>query len=244
MAVMTGIDFEHGTTFPASGLKGNLTRFGTIGLDFGVSSMCTIELSGGVHDRLSITSKDPTAPLADMLTATGTTTGDIEDAVIGAKIRLTPEQGSRLSMAVDFSTRLPNAGIASGLGLGTTDFHFSILMGTTVQSLRVVGNVGFGILGDPVQGNRQNDVLLYGVSVARAIAQGAEIVAEINGRANTGSGTVIIGTESRSVMRVGTRYTRGAVRVDAALLIGMATDDPTWGFSTGVTWVFHAFKVP
>ena len=45
----------------------------------------------------------------------------------------------------------------------------------TVQSVRVVGNVGFGILGDPTEGDRQNDVLTYGLSFARAVTQAGRV---------------------------------------------------------------------
>jgi hypothetical protein len=44
-------------------------------------------------------------------------------------------------------------------------------------------------------------------------------------------------------MRIGARFTRGPVRVDGAFLAGLTERDPTWGFTTGVTWVFKAFTV-
>ena len=82
-----------------------------------------------------------------------------------------------------FATRLPIASNESGLGLDTTDFYVTGLIGKTTQSVRIVGNFGVGILADPTDGNRQNDVFLYGASIARAVQQGVEIVGEINGRA-------------------------------------------------------------
>jgi hypothetical protein len=243
MAVSAGVDYQHQVFYPASGLQGNLWRMGTFGLDFGVSPIAEIQLSGGVQDRLAITSRQ-TAPLSYMLTVTGATTHDFEDGVIGAKVRLAAETASRPAFAIRFATRLPNAGNESGLGLDTTDFTFALLAGKTVRSVRVVGNVGFGILGDPVRGDSQNDVLLYGVSVARAIRQGLEVVAEINGRLNTRANTPPVGTESRSMARIGGRATKGSVRFDVALLLGATERDPSWGFSTGLTWVFSAFKIP
>jgi hypothetical protein len=179
-----------------------------------------------------------------MLTVSGDRTGDVEDGVIGAKVRFAPETARRPSMAISFTTRLPNAGNESGLGLDTTDFTFSALFGKTVQSVRLVGNFGFGILPDPTRGDSQNDVILYGMSVARAVRQGLEIVAEVNGRANTRSGTPPVGTESHSAVRFGGRYTHGAIRYDTAFMFGLMQADPTWGVTFGLTWVFHAFKVP
>jgi hypothetical protein len=237
-----GIDYAKETFYPASGLQGTLWRFGTFGLSVGISSIAEIQLDGGVRNRLSITNRFA-APLDGMLTVEGDTTSDVEDLVIGTKIRFLSEGIRRPSMAARFSTRLPNAGNESGLGLDTTDFSFGIAAAKTVQSVRVVGNFGFAILGDPVRGDRQNDVVTYGVSFARAVATGVEVVAEFNGRANTRGGTPPVATESRSVMRVGSRITRGPVRLDAALLFGVTERDPTWGISTGFTWVFNAFRL-
>jgi hypothetical protein len=238
-----GVGFAKDAFYPASGLLGNLWQIGTIGFSFGLSPIAELQLDGGLHNHLSISARK-SAPLAFMLQVPGDSTGDIEDAVIGAKIRFMAETERRPSMAVRFSTRLPNASNESGLGLDTTDFNFGVAVGKTVRSIRVVGNFGFGILGDPVRGDRQNDVLNYGISVARAVAEGTEVVGEMNGRLSTRSGTPPIGTESRSTMRLGARFTRGAVRLDAAFLVGVTSLDPTFGFTVGATWVFRGFKVP
>jgi hypothetical protein len=240
--VEAGVDYQRKAFFPASGLEGNLWKIGTFGLSFGVSSIAEIQLDGGLRNKLAITNRFA-APLSSMVTAAGDSTGDVEDATIGAKVRFLSETAGRPSMAVRFATKLPNAGNESGLGLDTTDFAFGVAIAKTVQSVRLVGNAGFAILGDPTRGDRQNDVLTYGISVARAMAPGFEVVAEVNGRANTRSSNAPVGTESRSVMRVGSRFTRGPVRLDGALLLGITERDSTWGFSTGLTWVFNAFKV-
>lgn len=240
-----GLDFGQDAFYPASGLRGNLWRVGTFGVSIGVSSIAEIQLDGGLRNVLTIKSQDLSAPLSGMvdLSSAADSTSDVEDLAIGAKVRFVSETANRPAVAIRFWTRLPNAGNESGLGLDTTDFHFGLALAKTVQSVRVVGNFGFGILGDATRGDRQNDVLDYGFSVARAVRQGVEVVGELNGRLNTRSGVPPIATDSRAVMRVGARVTRGPVRADAALLIGVTEEDPTWGFSTGVTWVFKAFDV-
>jgi hypothetical protein len=242
MLVEAGFDFLQDATFPASGLTGRLWRVGSFGLGFGVSPIAEIQFDGGLRNRLSISSREP-APLSEMLDVPGTSTGDVEDLVIGAKVRFLSETEGRPAIALRFSTRLPNASNESGLGLDTTDFNFGIAIGKTVQSIRVVANFGLGILGDPTRGDRQNDVLNYGLSVARAVRTGIELVGEVNGRISTREGQAPVGTESRSIMRVGARYTTGPVRVDAAFLTGFTSLDPTAGFTIGLTWVFEAFKV-
>jgi hypothetical protein len=42
---------------------------------------------------------------------------------------------------------------------------------------------------------------------------------------------------------VGTRFTRGPVRLDGAFLVGVTDRDPNWGYTIGLTWVFKAFSV-
>ena len=239
-----GIDWAHNAHYPASGLEGNLLRVPTLGLSFGISSIAEFQIDGGLHDRLAIKTRNPKAPLAGAVTTTGDTTSDIEDVVIGTKIRLVSEGDRRPAFAVRFATKLPNASNGSGLGLDTMDFYGSVLGAKTVQSIRVVANIGAGILSDPIVGNHQNDVFMYGLSFARAMTQQAELVGELNGRVSTRSGEAFPGTESRGLLKLGGRFTQGSVRLDAGVFFGLTSIDPTIGFTAGFTYVFNAFKVP
>jgi hypothetical protein len=239
-----GLDLAADQQYPASGLEGSLLRLPTIGLSFGLSSIAELQIDGGLYDRLNINTRDPDAPLASELTATGGSTHDVSDFVIATKIRLMTEAAGRPALGIRFATKLPNASNESGLGLDTTDFHISLLLAKTVQSIRVVGNLGVGILADPTIGHRQNDVLAYGISFARAMTQATEIVGELNGRLSTRGGEPFPGTEDRGLLRVGGRYTRGPVRLDAGLFFGLTSIDPTIGFTTGFTYVFNAFTIP
>jgi hypothetical protein len=239
-----GFDVQRSIAYPVSGLEGNLLRLPTLGLSFGISSIAELQIDGGFYQRLSITSREP-APLSGELDFSGDETSDIEDLTIATKIRLTSETVGRPAIGLRIATRLPNVSNETGLGLDTFDFFVSVLVGKTAQSIRVVGNVGLGILSDPTQGHRQNDVLTYGLSLARAVQQGVEVVGEINGRLNTREKEdTPPGTESRGAVRVGGRVTRGTVRLDAGIIIGMTSRDPGFGFTGGVTWVFRAFRVP
>ena len=208
--------------YPVSGLTGNLLRLPSLGVSF-----------GDLVDRRDPDRRRPLQPAvghgprsrrrsSSMLDFAGDQTTSVEDIVIGTKIRLVSETESAVRPSASVSrpscrTRRNE----SGLGLDTTDFFASLLVGKTVQSIRVVGNAGLGILGDPTRGDRQNDVLTYGFSLARAVRQGLEVVGEINGRLDVRDGEPPPGTESRGTMRVGGRFTRGTVRVDGALLLGM-----------------------
>ena len=238
-----GVEYSRDAVYPVSGLRGNLLRVPLVGISVGVSSIAEIQIDQASFSHLNITSRRP-APLTGLVTATGSSTTDSDDLLIGAKIRIAPE-GTRLpAFGFRFATKLPDANNESGLGLDTTDFFASVLAGKTTQSVRIVGNIGFGILGDPTNGNRQNDVLTYGLSFARALTNAAEVVGEVNGRANTRSGGPLPGTESRSIVRMGLRYTKGGWRGDGAVLIGATDNDPDIGFTAGFTYVFTAFQVP
>jgi len=238
-----GFDAQQDIFFPASGLRGDLLRVPTLGVSFGFSSILELQIDGGFYQRLNITTIDP-APLSDKLELTDNDTSDILDAVIATKIRVVSEGPGRPSFGIRLATKLPFASNESGLGLDTMDFYMSGLFGKTVQSVRVVGNLGIGILSDPIEGDRQNDVVTYGVSIARALQEGLEFVGEINGHVNTRNERVPPGTESRSGIRVGVRYTKSAVRVDGGMLFGLTSRDPNFGFTAGLTYVFKGFTLP
>jgi len=238
-----GISGAHDITYPLSGFKGNLWQLPVLGLNVGLSSIADLQITGGPYNYFTITSRQP-GPLADVVTATGDSTHSVEDINIGAKIRLLPETSNWPSVGFRFSTRLPNASRKSGIGQDTTDFGAALLLGKTIESIRVVGNLGWISMSQPLDGTRQNDVFVYGFSLARAITGGTEVVGEIFGRASTAIGPAPIGTESRGRLKFGGRYTYGPVRFDAAVFFGLNSVDPTVGFMTGATYIFNAFRLP
>jgi hypothetical protein len=237
-----GFDYGRDILYPVSGLKGNLLRIPILGVSVGLGPIVELQLDGGPYNKLSITNRLQ-APLSGAVTATGDSTHDVEDLVVATKIRLVAETPSHPAFGLRFATRLPNASQESGIGLNTTDFHAQLLVGKTVQSVRIVGNIGLGILADPTNATNQNDVLDYGASLARAVREGVEVVGEVNGRWSTRSGTPPPGTESRAAIRIGGRLTRGTVRLDAGIILGMTSYDPSFGFTVGATYVFKAFTV-
>jgi hypothetical protein len=240
-----GIDWERGLVYPVSGLRGHRLSVPTFGVSVGLSSIAEIQLDGGFYQRLEITERR-TAPLAHLVTATGDRTHDVEDLVLATKIRLFGETpGGRPAVGLRFATKLPNASNEAGLGTDLTDFFASLLVAKTIRSIRAVGNAGVAILGDPASTvPAQNDLLTLGFSLARALTTSTEVVGEINSRLNLANGDPTPGGENRGVMRLGGRYTRGTVRVDAAAVIGLTSRDPDFGFTAGFTWVFDAFSVP
>jgi hypothetical protein len=226
-----GFDYEHDVKYPLSGLSGDLFGVPNVGISI-----------GGLYQRLGI-DEQVRAPLTPFLDISGTTTSSIRDLLVGTKVQLLGEQAGRPALGARFATRLPLASIESGLGRETTDFTAAFLIGKTVQSVRVVGNVGFLLLEDPIAPSQQDQLMTYGFSLARAVAEGFEVVGELNGRVNFAEDDAL-GAETRGFGRVGARFTRGAVRVDGAFLLGLSPRDPDWGITAGLTWVVNAFRVP
>ena len=239
--VEAGIGHESSVELPIYGLEGDIQRLPSIGLSFGLGSIAEFQLDSG-YTRMHVTSRGP-GPLASALTFSGDSTGAVEDVVVGTKIKIVPETAGRPGFGVRFATKLPNASTESGLGTDMTDFAMTLLIGKTVESVRVVGNVGFAILGDPTRLATQHDPLLYGLSLARAVKPGLEVVGELAGRWLP-SQSDAPAAENRSALRAGIRYTYKTVRVDGGAIMGLTDIDPTPGFTVGVTWVFDAFKTP
>ena len=240
----TGVDYGRGVEYPVSGLTGQLLRVPLIGVSIGLSSIAELQFDGGLYNRLTITERDPAAPLANLVTATGDSTSSVEDLVVATKVRILGETEARPAFGLRLATKLPNASNESGIGLDTTDFLASLLVGKTVRSVRTVINGGFGILGDPVVANRQTDVVTYGVSLARALTQAAEVVGEINGYFDTRDHTPERPGTTHGTLRVGARYTVGGWRGDVAAVVGLTSRDPGIGFAAGFTYVFTAFRIP
>jgi hypothetical protein len=241
--IEAGVDYNRDVNYPVSGLRGNLFTVPALGVSLGVSSIAEIQMHIGGYQQLTITDQVATAPFAHLLVLDGDTTDDLEDMHVGAKVRLMSETAGRPSLASRFSTRLPNAGNESGLGKDMQDFETSILVAKTVQSVRVVMNVGLLMLGNPTRPAAQDDLLFYNLSVARALSERAEVVGEFVGRANFAN-TTTPGAEDRGLLRFGARYTYAGVRLDGGILLGLTPRDPEIGFTAGFTWVFNAVTIP
>jgi hypothetical protein len=240
MLAEVGFGREPSAEFPLYGLEGDLLRVPEVGLSFGLGSVAELQLDSGFN-RLTDTRRSP-APLTPVLDFTGDTTSAVDDVVVATKIRIVSEQAGRPGIGVRFATKLPNASNETGLGTDMTDFAMTALVGKTTGSVRVVGNVGFAILGDPTQLAVQHDPLLYGVSIAGALAPGFEVVGELAGRWLAQGDEPA--AEDHAALRAGLRYTYKTVRVDGAAIMGLTDQDPSLGFTVGVTWVFDAFGAP
>ncbi|HEY8549890.1 MAG TPA: hypothetical protein VIL35_08055, partial [Vicinamibacterales bacterium] len=111
--VEVGAESGRDQYFPASGLTGDLLRF-PIGISIGLSSIAELQIDGGFYQRLTVTERNPLAPLAFKLDFEGDHTTDVEDLVLATKLRLVSEGVSRPGFGIRLATKLPNAGNESG----------------------------------------------------------------------------------------------------------------------------------
>jgi hypothetical protein len=238
-----GVDYAKDQHFPVSGLSGDLWTIPNVGLSFGISSIAEIQIDGSPYQRLEIFRREE-APLAHRVTASGRYTEGVGNLVIGTKLRLVSETEKRPSFGLRLATKLPNSSSESGLEPDVLNFYASLLGGKTTRSTRYVVNVGLGIFGDPTVGDRQSDLLIYGLSIAQAVRTGFELVAEGNGRVRLSGEEADPNGENRLAFRGGARYTFGPGRIDAAAIVGATNADPDIGFTIGYTHVFNSFTVP
>jgi hypothetical protein len=243
LLIEAGVDYDRDVFLPVSGLRGNLFTVPPFGISLGVSSIAEIQIDAGLYQKLYITEQVPGATFSHLLQLDSGSTADVDDIFIGAKMRLLSETARRPAIGSWFRTRLPNAGNESGLGKDMQDFMSAVTVGKTVESVRVVANIGMLMLGNPTRPAAQDDLLIYSLSVARAISQRSEVVGEFVGRANFAN-IVTPGAEDRGLLRFGARYTINGVRFDAGMLLGLTPRDPEIGLTGGFTWVLDAFKVP
>ena len=239
MLIEAGIEHAWSQRYSVSGLEGDLLRGPLMGISTGVGSSAELQLDGVSWSRLAIRERFD-APLSSIVTAQGESTSSVEDLVVGTKVRLMRESSSRPSLGLRFATKLPNAGNEKGLGLDTMDFFQSLLVGKSIASTRVVGNIGMAILSDPTRGDRQNDVLTYGFALVQSFPSFA-IAGDVNGWVSTRAGVPPPGTETRGTATIGVRYPVGPVRFDGGFFAGLTGDDERKGIKGGLTWAFDSF---
>lgn len=238
VVVETGIEWLPDRSFPLSGLTGDLWRIPTIGFSIGFGR-AELQIDGGFQG-MAIDRRDPDAPFADRLDVDGDATWDIVDPVVAMKVLLRHEGAREPAVGVHLATKLPSADTSQGIGSDATDFFVTVLAAKGLGDARIGASLGLGILGIPQTGHRQNDVLTYGGFATLPLTDRWTAVAEANGRVDL-KGDTPPGTEDHGQARLGLRRD-GRVRWDAALVAGLAEDDPDLGLTVGATVEFDAFE--
>ena len=236
--IEAGIDFMQRARYPVSGLTGDLTRAGVIGINIGLSPNVEVQIEGVAQNFLSINSRSASAiPLN--IAPTANSTHDTGDFTLWTKIKLRNETSHLPSLGFRFGVQLPNSNQATGIGLNQTNAYGEVLLGKKFGDnarVNMFGSLGIGILAVPTENFGQNDVVTYGLAGIVRIDKMFSIVGEVNGRANTRPGTGPLGTESQGEARLGMQVRASGLRFDFAGIKGLTRFSPNSGVTVGVTY--------
>ena len=238
MRIEAGIDFLQGAKFPVSGIKGDLTRVGVIGVNFGMGPNVEFQIEGVAQNFVDINSRGTSAiPLS--LAPGANSTNDTGDFTLWAKFKLRNETRHAPSVGFRFGVQLPNSNQARGIGLNQTNAYGSVLVGKKFGRdgrFNTFGNLGIAILTAPTQLFSQNDVLTYGLAGVFRLNKQFSLAGEINGRANTRPGNGPLGTESQGEARLGMQIRASGLRFDFAGIKGLTSFTHNSGVTLGVTY--------
>ena len=238
LRIEAGVDFVQKARFPVSGLTGDLTRAGVIGINLGFAPNVEFQIEGVAQNVLSINSRSASAiPLN--LASNANSTSDIGDFTLWAKIKLRNETRHAPSFGFRFGVQLPNSNQARGIGLNQTNAYGQVLFGKKFgpdARVNTFGNLGIGILTAPTSLFSQNDVLTYGLASIVRLNRQFSLAGEVNGRANTRPGSGPLGTESQGEARLGMQIRASGLRFDFAGIKGLTKRSPRSGITVGVTY--------
>ena len=236
--IEAGIDFMQGAKYPVSGITGDLTRVGVIGISFGMGPNVEFQIEGVAQNYVSINSRGFSAIPLELLPGVNST-NDTGDFTLAAKFKLRNETRRGPSLGFRFGVQLPNSNESRGIGLNQTNAFGSILFGKKFGSdgrFNTFGNLGIAILTAPTEAFTQNDVFTYGMAGIFRINKQFSVAGEVNGRANTRPGNGPLGTESQAEARLGMQIRASGLRFDFAGIKGLTSFSPNSGFTVGVTY--------
>jgi hypothetical protein len=238
LRIQAGVDFVQRQRYPVSGLEGDLTRAGVLGVTIGLAPNVEVQIQGVAQNFLSINSRTKSSIPLD-LAANANSTHDTGDFTLWTKIKVRNESAHWPSVGFRFGVQLPNSNQATGIGLNQTNAYGQILFGKKFgQDARVntFANLGIGILNAPTQTFSQNDVFTYGLAGIVRLNKMFSLAGEVNGRQNTRPGTGPLGTESQGEARLGMQVRASGLRFDFAGIAGLTKFSPRSGVTVGVTY--------
>ncbi len=233
LRVQGGFDFLQSVDYPLSGLSGDQTSYGVLNMRMGLGSRVEVQLQGTVQNFLQVNSQVP-APVTPTLTGTNAT-HDVGDFSLWTKVLLRHEHRAP-AVAFRFGFLMPNSNQARGLGNNATNVYASLILQKHIGRLQAFGDAGIGILQSPNAKFSQNDELLYGGALAYPLTKRIRVVGEVAGRYSSRKLTpALYGTESRAEGRMGLVISGGGFQWDVAAIAGVYPNDPSTGFTFGVS---------
>ncbi len=228
--VEAGAEILLNSVYPLSGLRGDLARVGMLSARIGAGDFMEIHIFGTALDVLWIEDRFD-APYSSKLNFTGDRTNDVGDFGFAAKLRFFEAKDGRPGLGFRLGFQLPNASNESGLGIDETNAFGSFLLEERLGRVRLIGNVGVAILGDPVSPASQDDLLMYGFAAVCPLSPRLELYIDLNGRSGHGS----VGTEDQTELRAGTQLRALGLFWDVGAFAGFQDTDPNAGLVFGVS---------
>lgn len=229
-----GAGWEPGSSFPLSGLRGDLLRLGTLTAAYAVADGVVLEVRGDAWRVLDIDGRGPSHVPLEPGVDDGTT-ADAGDFRIATVARLLG-RARGLSAGVDVAVKLPNSKETRGIGLNTTDFEGSVFGSWGSPRLRATAELGIGILTAPLRTFVQDDVLLYAAEVVWSPGGGGSslrLSLGAAGRLNTRN-VVPVGLEDRGRVRAGLEWGRGGWALDGSVGAGYGPLGPDLALALGL----------
>src|SRR6267154_3709003 len=108
LRIEAGIDFVQRARYPVSGLTGDLTRAGVIGISIGLAPNVEVQIEGVAQNLLSINSRGVSAiPLS--VASTANSTSDIGDFTLWTKVKLRNETAHLTPLGFRAGAKLTNS---------------------------------------------------------------------------------------------------------------------------------------
>lgn len=234
--VELGADFLQGVEYPFSGIEGDLTSIGNLGLRLGATDAVELQALWTVQNYLNVNNRDNGAPNYPNLDFGGDSTNDFGDLMLATKFRFKKETATSPAMGFRVAVKLPNASTEKGLGTDETDVFGDFILQKQFSALTLAGNIGIAILGDPETSGSQDDQLSWGAAGILNLTDLFRVFADLNGRIGPDGP----GTKEQALGRLGAQVKFGGLYWDVSFLAGFMETDPNTGISIGVSKDFGA----
>jgi hypothetical protein len=222
-------------SFPLSGLKGSLLKFGTIRFCIPLSNLVELQTDGTLLDVLQINERN--AAFNSIRTTSKNPTADIGDFSLWTKFGILNEYTFPIGLSMRFGVQLPNASNESGLGVDEMNFFSSFLIQKHYLGSWTL-NIGLGILGDPTQLSSQHDVCIYGFEYFVPVGDASYLFVQTAGR----TGHDGIGFHRLANGKIGIVQSWGRFLLKTSGILNFAPSDNAKGIEATFSYLFDVFE--
>ena len=225
--IYAGFELRSDWQAPITRIRGELHRYGTLRVDWGLADNVSFHIRGAVRQILKANS--------------ATVARDAGDFSLATVVRVLAEKSHRPAFGFRVETKLPNTNQDRGIGNNTTDIAMAILSTKQFGPALVFSDLGLVIMSAPKQINDQNDALVYGLGTSWSLSKSLQLAGEINGFTSPRD-QIPLGTEDRSAARAGVSWKFSKLALEVMAAKGLTRREGDWGFTAGFSTQFPARK--